>query len=215
MDVIRNDTKGTGIFIQVGAGAGDLDTRANCRDGFTEFVKSLPRNRVKKIVLIEPNPANIHLLRESWKDYPEAIIYELAIVPKDITSDTITFYYCKNDYPHYQVSSINKHHVEKHYPNEIIDSMDVPTKTIHQFIKDIIGNDTVELLSLDIEGIDAEILLELPLSNLKVKYLSMEYIHLLDKEQTVYAYLNSNNFEFLGSGVDYQGFDKLYRNNSI
>ena len=40
MDVIRNDTKGTGIFIQVGAGAGDLDTRANCRDGFTEFVKS-------------------------------------------------------------------------------------------------------------------------------------------------------------------------------
>jgi FkbM family methyltransferase len=215
MDIIKNDTKGSGIFIQVGAGAGDLDTRANCRDGFTEFIKSLPRSRVKKIILIEPNPANLHLLRECWKNYPEVIIYELAIVPKDITTETITFYYCKKDFPHYQVASINKSHVEKHYPNQSIDSMNVQTISVKQFINDIIGNDTIELLSLDIEGIDAEILLELPLSNLKIKYLSMEYIHLMDKEESVYNYLSSNNFEFLGSGVDYQGFDKLYRNNSI
>jgi hypothetical protein len=30
---------GSGIFIQIGAGTGDLDKRANCRDGFTEFIK--------------------------------------------------------------------------------------------------------------------------------------------------------------------------------
>jgi FkbM family methyltransferase len=215
MDILKNDNNGSGIFIQVGAGAGDLDTRADCRDGFTEFIKSLPRSRVKKIILIEPNPANLHLLRQCWKDYPEAIIYELAIIPKDIRVDSITFYYCKYDYPHYQVASIKKSHVQKHYPFETIDSINVPTKTIDNFIKEIIGNDTIELLSLDIEGIDAEIALDLPLSDLKVKYLSLEFIHLLDKEQTVYSYLSSNNFEFLGTGVDYQGFDKLYRNNSI
>lgn len=40
---------GSGIFIQIGAGAGDLDVRANCRDCFTELVKKLPRNRIKKL----------------------------------------------------------------------------------------------------------------------------------------------------------------------
>jgi hypothetical protein len=39
---------GSGIFIQIGAGAGDLDQRANCRDGFSEFIKNLPRDRIKK-----------------------------------------------------------------------------------------------------------------------------------------------------------------------
>lgn len=41
--------KGSGVFIQVGAGAGDLDKKANYRDGFTELVKKLPRERVKKL----------------------------------------------------------------------------------------------------------------------------------------------------------------------
>ena len=53
---------GNGIFIQIGAGAGDLDKRANCRDGFTEIIKSLPRHMIKKIILVEPNPLNIPLL---------------------------------------------------------------------------------------------------------------------------------------------------------
>jgi len=70
-----NHENGSGIFIQIGAGAGDLDKGANCRDGFTEFIKSLPRDRIKKIILVEPNPLNISLLRECWKDYSEAIIY--------------------------------------------------------------------------------------------------------------------------------------------
>jgi hypothetical protein len=68
---------GNGIFIQIGAGAGDLDVNTNCRDGFTEIIKSLPRHLIKKIILVEPNPLNIPLLKECWKDYPEAIIYEI------------------------------------------------------------------------------------------------------------------------------------------
>jgi hypothetical protein len=43
---------GSGIYIQIGAGAGDLDERAQCRDGFTEFIKRLPREHVRKIILV-------------------------------------------------------------------------------------------------------------------------------------------------------------------
>ena len=67
---LYNDYNGSGIFIQIGAGAGDLDKRANCRDGFTEFIKNLPRERIKKIILVEPNKLNIPLLKECWKNYP-------------------------------------------------------------------------------------------------------------------------------------------------
>jgi len=209
MDNIRNNVNGSGIFIQVGAGAGDLDKRANCRDGFTEFIKSLPRDRIRKIILVEPNPMNIHLLRECWKDYPEASIYEYAIVPNNILTETIEFYYCKNDSPNYQVASIKKEHVQMHYPNDEIDLMNIPTKTIERFFKEAIGNDMIELLSLDIEGIDAEILLDLPI-NLNIKFLSFEYIHLREKEKDVNNFLTLNKYNFLGMGVDYNGFDKLY-----
>jgi hypothetical protein len=115
MEKLINYTNGSGIFIQIGAGAGDLDTRANCRDGFTEFIKKLPRERITKIIIVEPNPINIPLLKECWKDYPEAVIYDIGIVTKSYHSDTIDFYYCPKDAPHYQVASIKKEHIYKHY----------------------------------------------------------------------------------------------------
>ena len=49
MEDLYNYISGSGIFIQIGAGAGDKDSRANYRDGFTEFVKKLPKNRIKKL----------------------------------------------------------------------------------------------------------------------------------------------------------------------
>jgi len=99
---------GSGVFIQIGAGAGDLDKRADYRDGFTEFIKKLPRNRIKKIILVEPNPLNIPLLKECWKNYPESTIYEIGIIPTTYQETTIDFYYHPDDAPHYQVASVKK-----------------------------------------------------------------------------------------------------------
>jgi hypothetical protein len=73
------------------------------------------------------------------------------------------------------------------------------------------GNDEIELLSLDIEGIDSEIVLDLKLDNIKVKYLSFEYIHMGDKLEDVKKHLENSNFEYIGKGVDYNGFDYLYK----
>jgi hypothetical protein len=39
------------IYIQVGAGAGDQDSRAGFRDGFSEYVKKLDPNLIKRIIL--------------------------------------------------------------------------------------------------------------------------------------------------------------------
>ena len=210
-----NSTNGTGIFIQIGAGAGDLDKRANCRDGFTEFIKKLPREQIKKIILVEPNPMNIPLLKECWKDYPEATIYEIGIVPKSYAGNTIEFYYSPLDGPHFQVASIIKSHVQKHYGHNCqLKSFVVPVKKLQDFINEV-TTEQIQLLSLDIEGIDAEILLDIDFNQLKMKYLSFEHLHLGEKRGSVEKHLQDNNYKYLGLGVDYQGFDYLYINQNV
>jgi len=210
MEHVINNIGGSGIFIQVGAGAGDLDSGVSFHDGFTEFIKKLPRERIKKIILVEPNPINIPKLRECWKDYPEATIYELAIVPKNIKEDTVTLYYEKDDGPHFQVASIIKDHVQKHYQNKSeFNTFTARTKHLEDFINEI-TKEEIELLALDIEGIDAEILLDIDYNNLKVKFLSFEHLHLGNNTESVLLKLTNNNFNYLGNGVDYNGYDHLF-----
>ena len=211
MDVNKFNN-GNGIFIQIGAGCGDLDKRANYRDGFTEIIKKLPRHIIKKIILVEPNPLNIPLLKECWKDYPEAIIYEIGIVPKKYTNNTMDLYYCPLDAPHYQVASINKNHIQQHYGDNCkLDKFTIHVKQLETFINEI-TTEEIELLALDIEGIDAEVLLDINFNNLNVKYISFEYIHLGYYRENVLNHFKNNNYEFLGSGVDTNGFDYLYMN---
>lgn len=200
---------GSGIFIQIGAGAGDLDERANYRDGFTELVKGLPRERVKKIILVEPNPLNIPLLLECWKDYPESSIYDIGIVPSSYEKESMDLYYCPLDAPHYQVASVNKSHVRRHYGDDCdLEKVTVPVKHLEKFISEIITEE-IELLALDIEGVDAEVILDTNFDNLKVKYLSFEHSHLGDNRDRVLKHLENYNYAFTGSGVDYDGLDYL------
>jgi len=210
MNLYNNN--GSGVFIQIGAGAGDLDKRANYRDGFTEFVKKLPREHVKKIILVEPNPLNIPLLKKCWIDYPESIIYEIGIVPLKYNESTIDLYYCPEDAPHYQVASINKNHIYKHYGNDCnLEKFVISVKHLHDFIDEVISEE-IELLALDIEGIDAEVILDLDFSKLNLKYISFEYIHLGDNKENVLNHLHNSNYHCLGFGVDYNYFDYLYIN---
>ena len=205
-------TNNSGIFFQIGAGAGDLDVGTGGRDGFSEFVKKLPRDRIKKIILVEPNPINIPFLKECWKDYPEAVIYEIGIVPRNYPSNKLEFFYCPTNGPHFQVASIKPEHIYKHFGNCELKKLLIDVKNLESFV-DEITTDEIELLSLDIEGIDAEVILDLDFNKIKVKHLSFEYVHLGNREQEVLTYLTNNNFKYLGKGVDHGGLDYLYINN--
>jgi len=216
MDELKNClqhySNGSGVFVQIGSGAGDLDMRANYRDGFTEFIKNLPRDRIKKIILVEPNPLNISLLKECWKDYPEAIIYQLCVVTENYIKDEVDLFYCPDDAPHYQVASIKIEHIRKHYgQNCILNKFTVNTKKINNFLKEITDGE-IELLSLDVEGIDGELLLDIDFQKLNINFLSFEYLHLGDKEKSVKEHLINNNFKYIGIGLDHNGYDYLYRN---
>jgi hypothetical protein len=87
-------------------------------------------------------------------------------------------------------------------------------KKLQDFINEV-TTEQIQLLSLDIEGIDAEILLDIDFNHLKMKYLSFEYGHLGEKRGSVEKHLQDNNYKYLGLGVDYQGFDYLYINQNV
>ena len=201
-----------GNFIQIGAGAGDLDTRVGCRDGFSELVKSLDPSMIGKIVLVEPNPINIPFLEKCWANYPQAEIHNIGICVEADRNSTIRFYYAEEDAPNYQVFSMVKDHVLKHYPNVEPKHTDVNCIPLLDLIDKSIGLQTeIELLSLDIEGIDAEILLDTDWSRVNCNLLSFEHLHIpAQLHQTITNHLNDCGLFYVGPGIDVHGYDTLF-----
>jgi FkbM family methyltransferase len=201
-----------GIYIQIGAGAGDLDSRANFRDGFTEYVKKLNPNLIEKIILVEPNPINFKKLLECWSKYPQVMIYKYGIRRVSDGEKFINFFYAEEDGPHYQVFSMEKEHVLKHYPNGAIRTLKIETLELPELINHATGGKAIEMLSIDIEGIDADILLETDWREINCKNLSFEHLHLGDKLKPVLRHLSNCGYRFIGSGLDTHGYDLMYEN---
>ena len=104
------------IFVQLGAGSGDLDSRLNFRDGFTEFVKSY-KISYKEIYLVEANPSNIENLKKCWSNIANVKIFGIGIVPNNVKEDYINFYYSEGDKPTFPTFSTDYNFVKKHHPN--------------------------------------------------------------------------------------------------
>jgi FkbM family methyltransferase len=199
-----------GIYIQIGAGAGDLDSRANFRDGFTEYVKKLDSKSIQKIILVEPNPINLDKLSECWKNYPQANIFKYGIRRLSDSENFINFYYAEEDGPHFQVFSMVEEHVRKHYPQGVINSIQVETINFMEFLNLAADGEPIDLLSLDIEGIDGDILLETDWRQVNCKNLSFEHLHLGSRLQPVLRHLGQCGYMFIGNGLDINGFDLMY-----
>ena len=102
------------IYVHIGAGAGDLDSGALFRDGFSEFVKQIDDDD-KRIYVVEANPSNISKLEETWKDYKNAEIFNFAISSSTKYEKKIKFYYSLDDAPHFQLFSNDINHIKKIY----------------------------------------------------------------------------------------------------
>jgi FkbM family methyltransferase len=206
------------FFIQVGAGAGDRDSRANYRDGFTEIIKRARLSDSHRILLVEPNPFNLDKLRESWNEFSNIEIFQLGIVPKSFSGQVLRFFFTELDGPHYQVASFNSHHVLKHYlelKESDLQVIGVDTLDLKTFTDQTTQGEEIVLLALDIEGIDAEVLLDTDFSTMNVYLLSFERLHLGAREAEVITHLINCGFEYVGSGVDHNGFDVLWKKISI
>ena len=201
-------------LIQIGAGAGDQDNRANYHDGFSEIIKRLALDQKDRIVLVEPNPLNIDALKKCWEGNPKASIHQIGIVTKALAGKPLPFYYTELDAPCYQIASFNPDHVLKHYKKLTLPDLTViPVQTIdlEAFIASTTNGKHIALLALDIEGLDAEVILDTNFRDMNVDMVSFEHLHLGAQKQAVADHFKKAGFGKIGGGIDHNGYDHLYR----
>ena len=200
-------------YVHLGACIGDWDKTGLNRCGFTEFIKKDSKIN-DKIFLVEANPKNISKLEESYKNFNNARILNLGVTASK--NNEITFFYTEDDAPYYMVCSTKINHVLKHYPNSKINEFKIKTVSVNNLFKDYIKEKNIDYLSIDLEGIDFEILMSLNLNDYNIKNISFEYLHLNKKQKKqLVNYLLKYGYSYCGFGYDINNFDFLFKKKKI
>ena len=200
------------IFVHLGGGAGDLDSRSGYRCGFTELIKK-KITLEDKAFIVEANPKNINRLKECYKNFKNVYIFNFAINQND--TNLCEFFFSKDDAPHYHVCSLDINHVKKHYPNSVIESFKVKGLNINDFFSKYIG-EKIDYLSIDLEGIDYEVMMEIDLLTFRIENISIEHLHLNKfQKKTMVKHLNKNGYSYAGNGYDHNNFDYLFKKKRI
>ena len=200
-------------YVHLGACIGDWDKTGLNRCGFTEFIKKDSKIN-DKIFLIEANPKNISKLKESYKNFNNARILNLGVTSSK--NNDITFFYTEDDAPYYMVCSTKINHVLKHYPNSKINEFKIKTVSVNNLFKDYIKEKNIDYLSIDLEGIDFEILMSINLNDYNIKNISFEYLHLNKKQKKkLVNYLLKYGYSYCGFGYDINNFDFLFKKKKI
>lgn len=203
------------IYVQIGACVGDRDTAFEGRDGFSEYVKSRTIAPDDRILLVEPNPVHLPALARAWRRYSQAEIYAIGICPPSAAARSLTFYYAAEDGPTFHVFSLDPQHVRNHYPDAELLQTTVECLSLNEFLDEAVGGAPIALLSLDIEGIDAEVILSTDWSRVDCELLSFEHLHLGERRGAVAEHLEAHGFGYLGRGVDHIGCDHLYGRSDV
>jgi FkbM family methyltransferase len=134
-------------------------------------------------LFVEANSLHIEDIKNCYRNYSNVIVENIAVKPKSKSEDTLTIYYHTNEHPHYGMASCHIEHIQKHMTwcphlqGGEIKSFDVPCITIEELFEKYSIYE-LDWLYLDIEGIDAEILLTTDWKKYKIKRFEFESLHL-------------------------------------
>ena len=200
------------IYVHIGAGAGDLDAGALFRDGFSEFVKK-NKDEDKRIYLVEANPSNISKLKISWKDYKNAKIFDFAITSSKQDEKRIKFYYSLDDAPHYQQFSNDIEHVKKNYKDlKKIKFKYIDCVKINDFLNKNFKNKVINFFSIDIEGMDYDVIEDINLKKFEITNFSFEHLHLnIYQKIKLFRKFLKFGYSYNGSGLDHNDFDWTFQ----
>ena len=174
-------------IVQIGANYGDDDLanyiKKNCFD-------------IDFALFVEANQVHISALKECYKNYKNAIIENIAVKLPHVEDDELTIFYHTNDGPQYGISSCDINHILKHVEfvpylkDGEIKSFRVPCITMEELF-DKYDIKELDWLLLDVEGIDAELLLSFNWEKYKIKRVEVEHLHLGEyKEQIANMFVN-------------------------
>lgn len=174
-------------IVQIGANKGD--------DNLANYLKK----NYKKLdfaLFVEANPIHIKDLKECYKDYENVFIENIAIVPSSHKGKTLKLYSYQDDAPLYAVTSCIKSHISKHYNNfceEKLYEFEVPALTIDELFEKY-NIKELDWLSLDIEGIDAEIILDVDWKKYNINRFEYEELHLGNNKKRIEEIFKNLNY---------------------
>ena len=201
-------------FVHLGACVGNWNKTINdYKCGFTNFIKA-NANKDDQIYLVEANPKNIEKLKENYKNFHNANLINIAISTQK--ENKIFLYYTEDDAPHYMVSSTKISHVKKYYPNSFIDKFEVEAIDINKFFERFIKNKKIDFLSIDLEGIDYDVLMMIDLKKYNILNISIEHLHLNKfQKRKLISHLSKFGYSYCGFGYDSNNYDYLFKKKKI
>ena len=195
-------------FLHIGGGAGDLDPATNYRDGFSEFVKNY-KSRKKNIFIVEANPTNIATLKRSWKKYKSVRIYNIAISANK--TKKMKFFYTEEGAPYHQLFSNDINHIKRHFPNCKIKTKDIFAININKFLCKYFKEKKIDYFSIDIEGSDYEVIMNLNFKKFDINNISLEYLHLKKfQKKNILEKLTHFGYSYYGFGLDHNKIDWMF-----
>lgn len=160
--------------VQVGANKGNDELFQYIQNNYEEIEFGL---------FVEANSLHIDDLKECYKNYQNVIIENIAIKTLSQDQDNLTIYYHTNEHPHYGIASCNIEHLKKHMEwcphlqGGEIKSFEVSCITLDALFEKYSIRE-LDILFLDIEGIDAEVLLTFDWKKYSIKKVEFEQLHL-------------------------------------
>jgi len=143
-------------------------------------------------LFVEPNKLHIDKLKKCYRKYPNAIIENIAVkLPGDEKED-LKIYYHIDDTPDYEIASTKIEHIlwHTHLPNREnnyegkIESFSVPALTIEELF-DKYKITELDWLLIDVEGLDADLILSFDWKKYNIRKVEFEFLHLCDRSELI------------------------------
>ena len=179
--------------VQIGANTGNDKLSKYLKQNYKELEFGL---------FVDANPLVIDDLKKTYTQYSNIIVENIGIKLLSHFGDTLKFYYHTKDVfdgTLYGITSCKLEHIQKHImmcphlEGGEIKEFEVPCITLENLFKKY---DIIELdwLLLDVEGIDAELLLTTDWSKYDIKKIEFEHLHLGDNKNKIKEMLENLNY---------------------
>jgi FkbM family methyltransferase len=185
------------IIVQIGTNKGNDDLSNHLLSNFADLEFGL---------FVEANSLHIEDIANCYSKFNNIKIENVAIKTILQNQNTLTIYYHTNEHPHYSMASCDIEHIKKHITwcphlqGGEIKSFEVNCITLEELLEKHSIYE-IDWLYLDVEGIDAEILLTFDWSKYSIKRVEFEHLHL--------GYY-SNAIKNMMIGMGYKQVDSLH-----
>lgn len=168
-------------------------------------------------LFVEANPFHYKDLKNCYSKYDNAIIETIAIKTPLQKDDQLEFFYHTNEHPHYQITTCNLDHLLyhmswcPHLQGGEVKSFVVDCITLEKLFEKY-RIKYLDWILLDVEGMDAEILLTFDWKKYKIRKIEFEHLHLGHYKDAVENMFLGMGYEKVDSLHEY---DWAFENKSI